>query len=233
MTQLKVLSIDLLVIDADTQARVSISDDAVDSYVEIVQESGEWPFPAIDVFFDGSKYYVADGFHRYLTAKKLKRASIPCVIHKGTSKHAKIFGMTANDNHGLRMSREDKRACVEWLLKHYPDNNQEHIAQLAGVTRRTVVSIIAERKAANAPAKKSTAAKPAGKDVAYSIPADPAPPKKVTQAERIKHMKSLIVQHLERAVRGVDDLADMKPNKTAHTPLVRAIQAIIPKIKSW
>lgn len=248
--QLKVLSIDLLVIDADTQARVSISEETVDTYVEVVEESNEWPFPAVDVFHDGSKYYVADGFHRYLAAKRLKRASISCVVHKGTSKDAKIFGMTANDNHGLRMSREDKRACVAWLLEHGGKMTHAEISEKAGVVQRTVRRIVADRKAdaenrtmsystsktlgklADSESK-PTNGKSANEPASASLPADPVPPKKVTQAERIKMAKSLIIQHLERAVRGIDDLAEMKPNKSAQNSLIKAIQSVMPKIREW
>jgi len=226
----QILSLDLLVLDSDTQARVSISDDTVDSYAEVVEESNEWPFPAIDVFFDGSKYYIADGFHRYLTAQRLKRSSIPCLVHKGTAKEAKIFGMTANDQHGLRMSREDKRSCVQWLIKHFPNMPQLEICKKSGTPRRTVQRIVAESR--DGGTKKAATASP-GKSAEYSIPADPAPSKKVTQAERIKQAKSLIVQHLQAAVRGIDNLADMKPNKTAQNSLIKIIQGVAPKIREW
>lgn len=142
----KTLAIDVLRIDADTQARVKISDETVEAYTEVLESAGkEWPFGPVDVFHDGNEYYVADGFHRTLAAARVKRASIPCRIHKGTAKDAKIFGMTANDTHGLRMTREDKRACVLWLLEQ-GGMTQEEIAAKAGVGHRTVKRIVAEKK---------------------------------------------------------------------------------------
>tara|TARA_R110002110_G_scaffold78367_2_gene205632 strand:- start:899 stop:1720 length:822 start_codon:yes stop_codon:yes gene_type:complete len=154
---IKSLSIDLLRIDADTQARVKVSEETVDEYAEVIKDFNvkdwplgeDWPLGAIDVFHDGTDYFVADGFHRILAAQRVGRASIPCRIHKGTAKDARIFGMTANDQHGLRMSRADKRNCVEWLLDNGGKTLQKKIAEKAGVSLRTVESVVANRKAEN------------------------------------------------------------------------------------
>lgn len=145
-TKIEILPIDLIRIDGQTQARIKINEDAVDDYAEVIKDAGgDWPFDPIDVFFDGSNYFVADGFHRTLAAIRMKRASIPCRVHQGTAKDAKIFGMTANDTHGIRMTREDKRACVEWLLDHGGSMTQDEIATKAGVTSRTVRNVVADR----------------------------------------------------------------------------------------
>ena len=149
MSETKSLSIDVLVLDADTQSRLSIHDETVLDYAELIEvdtTAVEWPFPPVDVFHDGSRYMVADGFHRVLAAAKTKRASIPCIVHKGTATDALFFAMTANDNHGLRMTRADKRANVELLLDDYPKMTQKLIAETVGVCVRTVKSIVADRK---------------------------------------------------------------------------------------
>ena len=150
MSETKSLSIDVLVLDADTQSRLSIHDETVEAYAELIERQLEWPFPPVDVFEEGSRYLVADGFHRVMGAKKTKRASIPCTVYKGTATDARIFAMTANDEHGLRMTRADKRACVEWLLDNPPRRNQQEVADIAGVSRRLVTIIVADRKIANA-----------------------------------------------------------------------------------
>lgn len=145
----KPLPIELLETDAGTQSRLAPNEEVILDYMELIEASGtEWPFPPVVVFHDGSRYMVADGFHRVLGATKTKRASIPCTVHKGTATDARIFAMTANDSHGLRMTRADKRSCVEWLL----DNSkmtQTEASVAAGVTARTVRRIVAERKEAN------------------------------------------------------------------------------------
>lgn len=143
----KALSIDLLRIDADTQARVKISEETVDDYAEVIGNDPTWSMGTIHVFHDGTDYFVADGFHRTLAAIRVNRASLPCKIHKGTAKDARIFGMTANDQHGLRMSQADKRSCVEWLLDNGGKMTQKEVAAKAGVSIRMVSGVVADRKA--------------------------------------------------------------------------------------
>jgi len=142
------LSLDLLRIDGDTQSRLAINEDAVGDYCELIQDAGgQWPFPPLDVFFDGSEYFVADGFHRKLGAVRAKRSSVPCNVHEGTATDARIFGMTANDRNGLRMTRADKRACVCWFLDNGGKMKQQEIAEKAGVSARWVRQIVADRNA--------------------------------------------------------------------------------------
>ena len=148
------LSIDLLRIDAGTQSRVAINEDTVEEYSELINGT-EWPFPPLEVFHDGTDYFVGDGFHRYFAGKRSKRGSFPCNVHDGTATDAKIFGMTANDRHGLRMTREDKRSCVEWLLDNGGKMTQVEVADKAGVSERTVRYIVADRKTSTEPPKAS------------------------------------------------------------------------------
>lgn len=140
------LAIELLRIDGDTQSRVKINEDTVDEYSELITQNGkEWPFPPLDVFHDGTDYFVADGFHRLLAGLRAKRGSVPCNVHKGTAKDARIFGMTANDKHGMRMTPADKRAGVEWLLDTGGKMTQKAIAEAAGVGVRLVRMVVADR----------------------------------------------------------------------------------------
>lgn len=142
------LSFDLIKTDSGTQSRVSINQDTVEDYSEIIAAAkpGEWPFPPLDVFFDGTDHFMADGFHRLYGALEAGRASAPCVIHPGTAQDALIFGMTANDRNGLRRTRADKRANVEWFLNNGGKITQKEIAQKSGVSERLVRTIVAERK---------------------------------------------------------------------------------------
>lgn len=181
----KTLSVDLLRIDGGTQNRLSINEDVVEDYAEIIAGcNGKWPFAPLDVFHDGTDYYVADGFHRTLGAIRAKRSSVPCEIRKGTAKDARVFGMTANDRHGLRMSRADKRACVEWLLENEQKLTQDEISHKAGVSKRLVQMIVADRKAKKAQiapfggqpqAEISAKGKPGGEQRPSSTPAPVSP----------------------------------------------------------
>ena len=160
------LPVDVLRIDADTQNRLKINEEVVEDYTQlIVDNDGEWPFAAVDVFHDGNEYLVADGFHRTLAAHRAKLPKIPCNIHKGTATDARIFGMKANDRHGLRMSRADKRGCVEWLLDNGGKMTQTEVAAKAGVSRRLVQIIVAERNPASMAGKAQVAPDPPNRGV--------------------------------------------------------------------
>lgn len=146
MPKVEILSIDLIRVDADTQVRLATSETTVEDYAELISScGGEWPLGNLDVFHDGTDYFCSDGFHRLLAARRVGRASVPCHVHVGTAKDARIFGMTANDEHGLRMTREDKRACVEWLLDNYPELSHEDVCAKAGVSRSTVTRFLREK----------------------------------------------------------------------------------------
>ena len=149
----KPISVDELVLDGGTQSRVEISDETVEDYAEVLAQynGNEWPFPPLEVFHDGSQYLVASGFHRLLAARRHGRASVPCNVHAGTAWDALLFGMKANDEHGLRPTRADKRHAVELLLDSGKVMNQQQVADTAGVALRTVSRIVAERKPQNTP----------------------------------------------------------------------------------
>ena len=60
----KDLELEKIDIYGGTQARVATNDEAVSSYSESMMEGAE--FPPVIVYFDGAKYWLADGFHRFL-----------------------------------------------------------------------------------------------------------------------------------------------------------------------
>lgn len=59
-------------IDGGTQSRAELNNTTVDEYTEAMLEGDT--FPPIVVFFDGSSYWLADGFHRYFGADHQHRA---------------------------------------------------------------------------------------------------------------------------------------------------------------
>jgi hypothetical protein len=112
-TKQKKIPIDKIVIDGGTQARVAIDTQVVADYGAAMDDGAQ--FPPVDVFFDGSTYWLADGFHRLLAAQGRYKA-IPATVHTGTQRDAVLYAAGANDGHGLRRSNKDKRRAVEILL---------------------------------------------------------------------------------------------------------------------
>jgi len=136
--QIKALSIDLIQVDDRTQMREQLNDEAIQSYSE--KWSAGVTFDAVDVFFDGSETWLADGFHRFEAAKRANRGSIPARIHLGTLRDAVLFAAGANDHHGVRLTRADKKRAVLKLLadKEWGGKSSNWIAEHCHVSCNTV-----------------------------------------------------------------------------------------------
>lgn len=93
------------------QTRVGISAEAVDDYAEALKAKAKLP-PAV-VFCDGSKYYLADGFHRVEAALRAGHPTIKAEIHKGGFVDALKYALGANAAHGLRRTNADKQRALE------------------------------------------------------------------------------------------------------------------------
>ena len=68
------LSISSVRIDGGTQPRVEVSDDVVRDDAEALKAGGK--FPPVLVFYDGTDYWLADGFHRYYAHTVIGRNTI-------------------------------------------------------------------------------------------------------------------------------------------------------------
>lgn len=251
----KVISVDDLVLDAGTQSRAAISEETVEDYVEVLAKGTKWPFPEIEVFHDGSRYLVSSGFNRTLAARRHGRASIPCLVYKGTAWDAFLNGIKANRDHGQRPNREDKAYMVDRLLdagKH----TQQEIADIVGVSLRTVSRISSERtppKHANGvsddpfdvedPFGLSGSGEEDGTDSGGHDAQDPPPPDangrgtetsegpSRTPAEEFKIQKAKTVKTAEALMRAVDDLQGLKPARH-HEQVITMIQGLLPDRKS-
>ena len=100
--------------DADCQSRVCLDEETVAEYAFRMQEGAI--FPPITVFFDGSEYWLADGFHRYAAWKGLARergdeasAEVSAEIRQGTRLDAVRHALSANAHHGKRREPGDYR----------------------------------------------------------------------------------------------------------------------------
>jgi hypothetical protein len=135
MTKLELSSIR---IDGGTQARVRLNAKVVQEYAQNMADGDK--FPEIVVFFDGSDYWLADGFHRYFAYKSNKVQEIEVDLQEGTKDDAILFGFQANKHRGLRMSHKDIKAIIIRMLNH-PEWSQwtnSTIAAHIGVSAMTV-----------------------------------------------------------------------------------------------
>lgn len=105
------LKLDQVNIEGGTQARAEINHTTVSEYAEHLDD-----LPPVDVFFDGVKYWLAEGFHRWHAHKKKGRATIACRKHLGTVRAAILFAVGANAENALQLTDADRRHACRMLL---------------------------------------------------------------------------------------------------------------------
>lgn len=130
----KTLNLGVLELDGRLQSRVEIDEDAVADYA-LALESGD-KFPAVLAFFDGIKYYLTDGYHRYHAHKRAGKASIEVEVVNGTFRDAIFHATSVNSKHGMRRSNADKRKAVMTLLEDFEweGMSSSEIARHCGVS---------------------------------------------------------------------------------------------------
>jgi hypothetical protein len=153
---MKKLNLLTIKIDGGTQARVSLNQDVVKEYAESMREGDV--FPPVTVFFDGSDYWLADGFHRYFATNFNGYTSIEADVKNGTLEDAILFAFAANGKRGLSMTAEDIRNIIYAMLRHpeWSKWTNTAIAKHIGVSSMTVgrVKATMEKKADESTIKK-------------------------------------------------------------------------------
>jgi uncharacterized ParB-like nuclease family protein len=108
----KIIKLCEIRLDGGTQPRTEIDQNLVDEYAENIDQ-----LPPVTVFFDGVKYWLADGFHRYHAHNRANLSEINCIVINGTQRDAILHSVGVNADHGKRRTNEDKRKAVLTLLK--------------------------------------------------------------------------------------------------------------------
>jgi hypothetical protein len=101
--------------DGGTQVRAALSPDKVTEYSAAMAEGVS--FPAVDVLYDGTDYWLWDGFHRVAGATAAGLDEIAVRVQAGTRRDAVLRAVGANATHGLPRTNADKRRAVEVLLR--------------------------------------------------------------------------------------------------------------------
>ena len=138
------VAIDLVRTDGGTQSRAQLYANVVTDYIDALGQGAK--FPPIVVFFDGTDYWLADGFHRHAAYMGLGKAEIPADVRQGTRRDAILHSVGANSAHGLRRTQEDKRRAVTVLLSdpEWSTWSDREIARQCGVDGKTVAKHRAE-----------------------------------------------------------------------------------------
>lgn len=100
--------------DGGTQPRAGLNDATVTDYAE-AKEAGA-VLPPLQLVFDGTDYWLWDGFHRDAADARLGLSDSICEVRAGTRRDAVLLAVGANAQHGLRRTNDDKRRAVLILL---------------------------------------------------------------------------------------------------------------------
>lgn len=131
-TQIQDVPLEQVNIFGGTQTRLKTNDDAVESYADEMMRGTV--FPPIHVYFDGSTYWLADGFHRYLATKRNGAASISAEVQPGGRTEALRHALGANATNGVYRTNGDKRNAVEIALEEWPEQANPVLAELCKVS---------------------------------------------------------------------------------------------------
>jgi hypothetical protein len=184
---MRTVKLDAIRIDGGTQCRVVIDQPTVYSYLEHMKDGDE--FPPMETVFDGSTYWLTDGFHRWHAYKLLGVKEIEIKYKPGTKEDAVLLALKANSKHGKTLTNEDKRNKVKMALSipGYETKSNYEIAKLCELSQSFVAAVrdpeVKERQEKN---RQKHAEKKAATTSPTSNP-DPAPTTSPTSSEPDPH----------------------------------------------
>ena len=139
--KIKMLKLDEIRIDGGTQFREHINQDWVKDYAECMRNNDK--FPPIKATFDGSNYWMYNGFHRYFATTDAGFKEIEVEWIPGTQEDAQDLALSANNKQGYGRSRKTKENAVEFALKQerHAGKSNIQIAILCEVSDTFVAAI--------------------------------------------------------------------------------------------
>ena len=140
---MKKLNIKKIRIDGGTQTREKLNQESVDEYAEVLQSNDGEGLPPIEVTFDGTDYWLWDGFHRFHAHNKAGIGTISANVTNGTQRDAQLLSAGANAEHGIKRTNADKRKAVTMLLAddEWSKKSDRWIAEQAKVSQPFVGSM--------------------------------------------------------------------------------------------
>ena len=142
------LDITRIRVDGGTQSRVEIDGTAVSDYADALREGVA--FPPVTVFVEGGTLdkldgtiWLADGFQRLEAHKLAGKKKIAANLSFGSVRDAILYSVGANEAHGVRRTRADKRKAVETLLSdpEWGTWSDRKIAEMCHVSHPLVAAV--------------------------------------------------------------------------------------------
>ena len=137
---LRELKIKNIRIDGDTQVRVELNQAHVNSLTDDIERGDE--LPPILVYYDGSDYWLVEGFHRYFAAIAAGKEVIQCQLENGSRDTAIWDALPANRTYGLRRTNADIANACRMAVRHprAAEMTDRDIASHLGVSHTTVAN---------------------------------------------------------------------------------------------
>jgi hypothetical protein len=146
--QVQLIALSVIQFDTELQFRSRTHLETVQEYAEAYRTEEEVPpemrLPPVVLYFDGSIYWLADGFHRVMARKRLGEEFVRALVFQGTKLDAIFHAAGANKKHGIPLTREEKQNIVRRVLA-YPEWRSlpsRVIAVHCGVSHTTVLNIL-------------------------------------------------------------------------------------------
>ncbi len=134
--QTRKIPLDQIDIHGGTQTRVKTNEEAIESYAEEMNDGTI--FPPITLFFDGATHWLADGFHRYLAAKRIGAPAIEAEVKAGGRVDALRHALGANATNGVYRTNADKRNAAAIALEEWPGLANPVLAEICRVSNDLV-----------------------------------------------------------------------------------------------
>lgn len=141
MPEIKLIKLSLIRIDGQTQFRDQVDQRTVNEYAECMRNDAE--FPPVSCTFDGTYYWLWDGFHRFLATQAADFRDIHVQYTHGTLEDAQDFALGANGKHGIPRNNATKRLQIEAALsmERHANKSDREIGRLCDVSAPFVASV--------------------------------------------------------------------------------------------
>ncbi|MGR3278320.1 ParB N-terminal domain-containing protein [Acaryochloris marina NIES-2412] len=110
----QLLNLSQIELDSDIQPRQQLNQEVITEYADAMKQGAT--FPPVIVFYDNSKYWLADGFHRVNAKKSIGEHKIFAEIQYGSYRDAVLYAVGVNATYGLQRNNADKRKVIKKLL---------------------------------------------------------------------------------------------------------------------
>lgn len=142
-SSITLLPLSVIRLDGGTQPRAELNTEHINDLAEILLDGSVFKDPII-VFYDGSTYWLADGFHRVHASLQAELTTIDAEVRQGTQEDAIEHSCGVNAYHGLKRKHGDIERAIKRLreLPKWKNKTHQEIADHIHVSRGRVSQVL-------------------------------------------------------------------------------------------